>query len=247
MSQVGTGALRPSSERLCSQDNGHSGGNKRGFDPFRLLSARIEIEGQVFTRARFEFQEPNSVKRKLAAILVADVVGYSRLMELDEAGTLERLRQRRSSVLTPVVRDHHGRIVKVMGDGVLVEFASAIDAVSAALALQQGMAEANAELPQDRKIVMRVGINLGDVIGEDRDVYGETVNVAAKLEALADPGGVCISARVHNEVLRKLDCDFEDMGAQTVKNVAREVRAYHLRPSGTAQATIAPFVAARPA
>ena len=178
----------------------------------------------------------NVLKRRLAAILVADVVGYSRLMEADEAGTLGALRQRRASVLDPVVRANHGRIVKVMGDGVLIEFASAVDAVKAALALQVGMTDANTDVAPDRQIIMRIGINLGDVIGEGRDIYGESVNIAARLETLAEPGGICVSAKVHDEVDRKVDCSFQDMGPQSVKNIARDVRAYHVRPVGAEQA-----------
>jgi TolB-like protein/class 3 adenylate cyclase len=171
-----------------------------------------------------------AVQRRLAAILMADVVGYSRLMEADEAGTLTVLRERRKSVLEPTVRAHGGRVVKVMGDGVLIEFGSAVNAVVAALELQRNMAEANAPLPDDHRIVLRIGINLGDVIGEGDDIYGEGVNIAARLEALSEPGGVCISAKVHDEVRGKLDCGFEDMGEQTVKNISRPVRAYRLRP-----------------
>ncbi len=176
------------------------------------------------------------MKRRLAAILVADVVGYSRLMEADEAGTLAALQQRRTSVLDPVVRDHSGRIVKVMGDGVLIEFASAVNAVNAALALQRGMTAASAELPKDRRIVMRIGINLGDVIGEGRDIYGESVNIAARLETLADPGGICISSKVHEEVASKIDCGFQDMGPQSVKNISRPVRAWRVQEGGTGAA-----------
>jgi TolB-like protein/class 3 adenylate cyclase/Flp pilus assembly protein TadD len=179
------------------------------------------------------------VQRRLAAILIADVVGYSRLMEADEAGTLALLRERRTSVLDPTVRENSGRIVKVMGDGVLLEFASAINAVTAALQLQRRMTEANAHLPESRHIVLRIGINLGDVIGEAQDIYGDCVNIAARLEALAEPGGVCISAKVHEEVAGKLACAFEDIGEQAVKNISRKVRAYRLRP-GKADAGASP-------
>lgn len=172
------------------------------------------------------------MQRRLAAVLVGDVVGYSRLMEVDEAGTLALLRERRTSVLVPAVRGNSGRIVKVMGDGVLVEFASAVNAVAAALQLQRGMAEANAGLPEGRRILLRIGVNLGDVIGEAQDIYGDCVNIAARLEALAEPGGVCISGKVHEEVAGKLDCAFEDIGDQAVKNISRQVRAYRLRPGG---------------
>ncbi len=173
------------------------------------------------------------MKRRLAAILVADVVGYSRLMEADEAGTLAALQQRRTSVLDPVVRAHSGRIVKVMGDGVLIEFASAVNAVAAALALQRGMTGASADSAKDRAIVMRIGINLGDVIGEGRDIYGDSVNIAARLETLADPGGICISAKVHAEVAGKIDCGFQDMGPQSVKNISRAVRAWRVQEGET--------------
>jgi len=169
------------------------------------------------------------VERRLAAVLMADVVGYSRLMEEDEAGTLTALKERRKSVLEPIIRAHGGRVVKVMGDGVLVEFASAVNAVAGALELQRQMAAANEPLPSARRIVLRIGINLGDVIGEGADIYGEGVNVAARLEAFAEPGGSCISAKVYEEVRSKLDCSVEDLGEQTVKNISRPVRAYRLR------------------
>jgi TolB-like protein len=170
------------------------------------------------------------VQRRLAAILVADVVGYSRLMEVDEASTLAVLRERRISILDPTVRENSGRIVKIMGDGALIEFASAINAVAAALQLQRRMAEANAHLPESHRIVLRIGINLGEVIGEGQDIYGDCVNIAARLEALAEPGGICISAKVHEEVAGKLECAFEDIGEQAVKNISRKVRAYRWRP-----------------
>jgi class 3 adenylate cyclase len=176
------------------------------------------------------------VQRRLAAILIADVVGYSRLMEADEASTLAVLRERRTSILDPTVRENSGRIVKVMGDGALIEFASAINAVTAALQLQRRMAEANAHLPQSHRIVLRIGINLGEVIGEGQDIYGDCVNVAARLEALAEPGAICISAKVHEEVAGKLECAFEDIGEQAVKNISRKVRAYRLRATRSTRA-----------
>src|SRR5262249_14681517 len=137
--------------------------------------------------------------RRLAAILAADVVGYSRLMEADEAGTLAALKQRRKEVLEPLVAEHHGRIFKVAGDGVLIEYASAVNAVQCAVDLQQAMRSQ----PDDRHIVLRIGINLGDVMVEGGDLYGEGVNVAARLQELADPGGLCVSGKVHDEVRRK--------------------------------------------
>ena len=168
------------------------------------------------------------VQRRLAAIAVADVVGYSRLMETDEAGTLAALKERRKTILEPMVRRHEGRIVKVMGDGVLMEFASAVNAVKAALELQEKMAKANAPLSEDRRIVLRIGINLGDIIGEGSDVYGDGVNIAARLEALAEPGGICVSAKVRDEMRGKDDHVFEDMGEVALKNIANPVHVFRI-------------------
>jgi TolB-like protein len=168
------------------------------------------------------------VQRRLAAILAADVVGYSRLMEQDEAGTLAALKQRRKAILGPLVTEHHGRIVKVMGDGVLVEFASAVNAVQCAVELQRRMAAANAPLPDERHVLLRIGINLGDVIIEGGDLYGEGVNIAARLQELAEPSGICVTGNVHNEVRRKLDLTFEDAGEQTLKNIAEPLHIYRI-------------------
>ena len=173
-----------------------------------------------------------STTRRLAAIMTADVVGYSRLMERDEAGTLTALKARRSSILAPLVADHHGRIVKVMGDGVLVEFGSAVNAVACAVELQKKMAAANADLPTARSILLRVGINLGDVIVEGADLYGDGVNVAARLQELTEPGAVCVSASVFEQVKRKLAWGFDDLGLQTMRNIAEPVQVYRVR-SGT--------------
>ena len=170
------------------------------------------------------------MERRLAALLMADVVGYSRLMEEDEAGTLAALNERRTSIVEPTVSAHGGRIVKVMGDGVLTEFSSAVNAVVAALELQRKMVVANEPLPATRQIVLRIGINLGDVIGEGADIYGEGVNIAARLETLAEPSGICISGKVFEEVRGKLASTFEDMGEQTIKNISRPVRVYRARP-----------------
>ncbi|MFO0993070.1 MAG: adenylate/guanylate cyclase domain-containing protein [Hyphomicrobiales bacterium] len=179
-------------------------------------------------------------QRRLAAILVADVVGYSRLMEADEAGTLAALKERRRTVLEPVVKAHGGRIVKVMGDGVLIEFASAVNAVQGAIELQEQMAVANEGIEDVRRIDLRIGINLGDVIGEGSDIYGEGVNIAARLESLAAPGGICISAKIHEEVKGKIKAGIEDMGAQTLKNIASPVGAFRIVhiPRSVAPATI---------
>ena len=167
-------------------------------------------------------------RRRLAAIVMADVVGYSRLIEADETSTLAALKERRKAILEPVVRGRGGRIVKVLGDGVLMEFASAVNAAEAALELQAKMAHANKSVSEGRHVILRVGINLGDVIGEGSDIYGDGVNVAARLEALAEPGGICISAKIYEELRGKSDCAFEDMGEVQLKNIARPVHVYRL-------------------
>jgi TolB-like protein/Tfp pilus assembly protein PilF len=161
--------------------------------------------------------------------MVADVVGYSALMEADEANTLAGWRERRQTILQPIVKAHHGRVVKVMGDGVLVEFGSAVNAVNAAIELQAKMKEANESLPEARRIVLRIGINLGDVIGEGSDIYGEGVNIAARLEVLADPGGICVSGKVMEEVRGKTGMSFDDMGDQVLKNITAPVRTFRAR------------------
>ena len=168
------------------------------------------------------------VRRRLAAILAADVVGYSRLMEQDEAGTLDALKRRRRDVLTPVVGDHRGRVIKVMGDGVLAEFASAVDAVHCAVDLQQRFSRANEQLPESRRIALRIGINLGDVIVEGSDLYGDGVNVAARLETLADPNGICVSRGVYEQVKNKVAIGFDDLGPQVVKHIAEPVHVYRV-------------------
>jgi adenylate cyclase len=170
-------------------------------------------------------------QRRLAAVLAADVVGYSRLMERDENGTLAALKARRKQVLEPLVARHHGRVFKVAGDGALVEFASAVDAVECAVELQRGMAEANSGAPEDRHIVLRIGVNLGDVMVEGGDRYGDSVNIAARLEGIAKPGDVLVSGAAFDHVKNKVKLDFEDLGTQTLKNIAEPVRVY--RVTGT--------------
>src|SRR5207248_5981653 len=150
------------------------------------------------------------VERRLAAILAADVAGYSRLMGEDEAGTLARLRTHRRELIDPKVAEHKGRIVKTTGDGILIEFPSVVEAVACAIAVQQGMAERNAPMPDHQRIVFRVGINLGDVIVEDGDIHGDGVNVAARLETLAEPGGICVSGTVRDHIGDRLEMAFED-------------------------------------
>ena len=168
------------------------------------------------------------MQRRLAAILAADVAGYSRLMEKDEAGTLEALKSRRRNILAPLLTEHHGRIVKLMGDGVLAEFGSAVNAVQCAVDLQRRMEEANADLAEDRRILLRIGINLGDVIVEGDDLYGEGVNIAARLQAMATPGGVCLSEIMVNQVRNKVEVSFEDLGERKLKNLDRPVRVYRI-------------------
>ena len=176
------------------------------------------------------------VQRRLAAILAADVVGYGRLMERNEAGTLAVLKARRKEVLEPLVVQHYGRIFKFTGDGVLIEFASAVNAVECATELQSWMAEANAGLPEDKAIVLRVGINLGDVVVEGADLFGEGVIVASRLEALAEPGNVYISEAVFKHVAGKVAVGFDELGEQALKNVAKPVRVYRVAGQGVAEA-----------
>jgi TolB-like protein/class 3 adenylate cyclase len=167
--------------------------------------------------------------RRLAAILATDVAGYSRLMEADEEGTLERLKALRGELLDPKIAEHRGRIVKTTGDGLLVEFASVVDAVRCAVAVQQAMPERNTGVAADNRIEWRIGINLGDVIVEGDDIYGDGVNIAARIEVLADAGGVFVSNTVHEQVRDRLPFVFEDLGDQQVKNIARPVRVYRVR------------------
>ncbi|HVO03525.1 MAG TPA: adenylate/guanylate cyclase domain-containing protein [Candidatus Cybelea sp.] len=175
------------------------------------------------------------VQRRLTAILAADVVGYSRLMQQDEAGTLSALKSRRSEVLQPLVSKYHGRIFKLMGDGVLVEFASAVNAIQCAIDLQQAMAAANADLPENRRIVLRIGVNLGDVIVEGDDLYGDGVNIAARLEEAAEPGGIWVSGSAYDQVRNKVEVGFEGLGSRTLKNMAEPVRVYRARPDREAK------------
>jgi TolB-like protein/class 3 adenylate cyclase/tetratricopeptide (TPR) repeat protein len=167
-------------------------------------------------------------ERKLAAILAADVVGYSRLVGDDEAGTIARLKALRKDFIEPLIAEYHGRVVKLMGDGALVEFASAVDAVECAVAIQKGVAEREAAVPDDRRLAFRIGINVGDIIVEDGDILGDGVNVAARLEGLAEPGGICIARNVWNQVKAKLGTPFEPMGEHRVKNIAEPVTVYRV-------------------
>src|ERR1044071_3915049 len=188
----------------------------------------------------------NPVQRRLAAVLAADVVGYSRLMGQDGAGTLAALMARRKNVLEPVVARHRGRIFKVMGDGVFVEFGSAVNAVQCAVELQQGMAAANSGLPEDRHIVLRIGVNLGDVMIEGSDLYGDGVNIAARLETIAEPGGILVSSTAHDYVGTKVKVGFKDMGVQALKNIAQPVRAYRVTGTPTIEVAAPKSVSDKP-
>ena len=170
--------------------------------------------------------------RKLAAILAADVVGYSALMEQDEQGTFERLKAGRKELFEPEIARHHGHIFKLMGDGLLAEFSSVVDAVECAVALQRGLAERNAAVPEDQRFQVRIGINLGEVIVEGDDRYGEGVNIAARLEQIAEPGGIYVSGKVAKEVEKKLAFGFEAMGEQRVKNIVEPVPVYRVNLHG---------------
>ena len=184
--------------------------------------------------------------RRLAAIVAADVAGYSRLMGTDEEGTLERLISLRRELLDPKIDEQHGRIVKTTGDGMLVEFASVVDAVRCAVEIQQAMAERNAGMVAERRIEFRIGINLGDVIVEGEDLYGDGVNIAARLEALAEPGAVFVSNTVYDHVRDRLPFAIDDLGEQRVKNISRPVRVYRVRDPGTVKTTGAPTSPALP-
>jgi len=176
--------------------------------------------------------------RRLAAILAADVAGYSRLIGADEGGTLQALKAIRAELIDPKIATHNGRLVKTTGDGLLVEFGSVVDALRCATEVQAGMAERNANVPTpaDKRIEFRIGINMGDIVVEDGDIFGDGVNVAARLEGLAEPGGICVSARVQEDAAGKLDLAFEDLGEQVLKNIVRPIRAYRIA-TGAAPAT----------
>jgi adenylate cyclase len=174
----------------------------------------------------------DQVKRKLAAILAADIAGYSRLMGADETGTLARIKEHRRELMDPTNKQYRGRVVKTTGDGILVEFQSVVDALSCAINVQRGMHERNAQVPPERRIEFRIGINLGDVIVDGRDIYGDGVNIAARLEGLAQPGGICISQTVLNHTRGKIAFDVEDLGEQQLKNIARPLRVYRVSCGG---------------
>src|SRR5215831_11612533 len=176
-------------------------------------------------------------QRRLAAILAADVVGYSRMMQADEAGTLAALKDVRKNVIEPLIQKHDGRLVKEMGDGLLVEFASAVSAVTCAVELQGELAATSTDIRDDRRLVIRIGINVGDVIVEGADLFGDGVNLAARLEGVAQPGTVCVSQTVYDQVKGKVPFQFEDLGEKHLKNIAGPVRVYE---AGSNQQTSVP-------
>jgi adenylate cyclase len=182
-------------------------------------------------------------QRRLAAILVADVVGYSRLMGQDESGTLRRIKAIRRQVVDPNIAEYHGRVVKTTGDGILIEYPSAVEAVGCAVAVQRTMAERNADIPVDQRIEFRVGVHQGDIVVDDQDIFGDGVNVAARLETLCEPRGICISARVYEDMAGRLELPFEDRGEQQLKNIARPVRIYALGTTAIAGLPATPDVA----
>jgi TolB-like protein/class 3 adenylate cyclase/Tfp pilus assembly protein PilF len=191
---------------------------------------KIPIQGTVLNGER--------VERRLAAVLAADVAGYSRLMGRDEEGTLANLKAFRKTLVDPAIAAHRGRIVKTTGDGILVEFASAVDAARCAVEVQRGMAGQNAAVPQDVRIEFRIGIHVGDIIIDDNDIFGDGVNIAARLEGIAEPGGVCISDDAQRQVRGKVDIGFEDMGPRTLKNIAEPMRAWRMQVNGGLSSTM---------
>jgi TolB-like protein/class 3 adenylate cyclase/Tfp pilus assembly protein PilF len=185
----------------------------------------------------------NRVERRLAAIFAGDVVGYSRLMGLDEEGTLARLNAHRRELIDPKIAEHRGRIVKTTGDGILIEFASVVDAARCAVEIQRAMPVRNADLPEDKRIAFRIGLNTGDIIIEGSDIFGDGVNIAARLESIAEPGGICLSEDAYRQLRGKLEIVFEDGGEQQLKNIAEPIRVYRIKLDGTAAAAAAPPLA----
>ncbi len=180
------------------------------------------------------------MERRLAAILAADVVGYSRLIEADEAGTLAAMKAHRRELWTPKIETHGGRVVGTAGDSILVEFASAVAAVECAIGVQQGLALLNAGVSDDRRMLLRVGINIGEVVVDGEDIHGDGVNVAARLEALCEPGGIALSGNAHEQVQGKLEAHFEDTGEHAVKNITRPIRVWRWSEPTRRKLSVAP-------
>lgn len=211
-------------------------------------TARTHLQPRLSTRPapadRASWARPVErarVKRRLAAIFTADIVGYSRLMGADDEGTLVRLKAHHDDLVAPKIKEYRGRIVRTMGDGLLVMFTSVVDAMHCAVDVQRRMFERNAEVSRERRIELRIGINVGDIIIDGREIHGDGINVAARLEQVAEPGGICVSDRVREDVQGKFDIAFEDTGEQQLKNIARPVRVYRVRLSGPA-VSAAPLV-----
>src|SRR5882757_7710754 len=209
--------------------NGRKPGRAVGID--RVLARQLSYRTKWRVKdLRAMVQEQSSrVGRRLAAIVAADVAGYSRLMGLDEVGTARILREHRA-VSDALVEKHGGRLVKSTGDGVLLEFPSVVDAVECAVAVQEVMAQRNEGVPQDRRMLFRIGINLGDILIEGDDILGDGVNIAARLEGIAEPGGICLSSSAYDQIRGKVAIEFVDLGEQTLKNINRPVRVYGAKP-----------------
>lgn len=208
-----------------------------GFDGINFQAEALHLAQKAIDGRR---PMTGAMQRRLAAILAADVVGYSKLMGQDEAGTHGRLKAHRKDFIEPLIAEHGGRIVKLTGDGVLVEFPSAVEAVLCATTIQRGMAKRNEGEPPERRIDFRIGINLGDIIFDEGDIYGDGVNIAARLEGLAEPGGICLSRTVYDHVRAKVDLGFESLGEHRVKNISDLVAVYRVLPSGATRITKQP-------
>ncbi len=220
------------------------GGKWTRFDilPSGIATAYALLAAGSFSPNQGTFLPGERVERRLAAVLAADVAGYSRLMGRDEERTLAQLKSFRKTLVDPGIATHRGRIVKTTGDGMLVEFASVVDAARCAVEVQRGMAQQNTAVPPEFRIEFRMGIHVGDIIIDDNDIFGDGVNIAARLEGIAEPGGVCISDDAHRQIRGKIDIAFDDLGEQNLKNIAEPMRAWHLRLTGEA----APAIRATP-
>jgi class 3 adenylate cyclase len=185
--------------------------------------------------------EPQRVERRVTAILAADVVGYSRLIGADDEGTLAQLKAHHNALIGPKIGEYHGRIVRTTGDGLLVLFPSVVDALRCAIEVQRGMVERNAQVPRETRIEFRIGVNFGDIIIDGSSIHGDGVNVAARLETLAEPGGICVSGRVQEDAQGRFDIAFENAGERQLKNIARPIRVYRVRPNGAAPSSAPPL------